>query len=138
MTEITILSAALGGVIIGLAAGLLLVTHKRVAGISGIASGLLLPWNTESGWRLWFLLGLIGSAPLYRATVGEIAMNLDASLVVLAVAGVLVGYGSRLGGGCTSGHGVCGIARLSVRSIVATLMFMFTAAVTVYIQRHVL
>jgi uncharacterized membrane protein YedE/YeeE len=109
-----------------------------VAGISGIASGLLLPWNAESGWRLWFLLGLIGSSALYRATVGEIAMNLDAPLAVLAVAGVLVGYGSRLGGGCTSGHGVCGIARLSVRSIVATLMFMFTAAVTVYIQRHVL
>jgi hypothetical protein len=138
MTEITILSAALGGVIIGLAAGLLLVTHKRVAGISGIASGLLLPWNAESGWRLWFILGLIASAPLYRATVGEIAIQLDAPLAVLAVAGVLVGYGSRLGGGCTSGHGVCGIARLSTRSIVATLMFMFTAVVTVYIQRHVL
>lgn len=138
MTEITILSAALGGVIIGLAAGLLLLTHKRVAGISGIASGLLLPWNAESGWRLWFVLGLIASAPLYRITVGEIVVKLDAPLAVLAVAGVLVGYGSRLGGGCTSGHGVCGIARLSMRSIVATLMFMLTAGVTVYIQRHLL
>ncbi|MFM8341321.1 MAG: YeeE/YedE family protein [Methylomonas sp.] len=138
MTEITILSAAFGGVIIGLAAGLLLLTHKRVAGISGIASGLLLPWNAESGWRLWFILGLIASAPLYRITVGEIVIKLDAPLAVLAVAGVLVGYGSRLGGGCTSGHGVCGIARLSMRSIVATLMFMFTAGVTVYIQRHLL
>lgn len=138
MIDITILSAALGGVIIGLAAGLLLLTHKRVAGISGIVSGLLLPWNAESGWRLWFVLGLIASAPLYRITVGEIAIKLDAPLAVLAVAGVLVGYGSRLGGGCTSGHGVCGIARLSMRSIVATLMFMLTAGVTVYIQRHVL
>ena len=138
MTDITILSAALGGVIIGLAAGLLLLTHKRVAGISGIASGLLLPWNAESGWRLWFVLGLIASAALYRITVGEIAINLDAPLAVLAVAGLLVGYGSRLGGGCTSGHGVCGIARLSVRSIVATLIFMLTAGVTVYIQRHLL
>lgn len=138
MTEITILSAALGGVIIGLAAGLLLLTHQRVAGISGIASGLLLPWNSESSWRLWFVLGLTASAPLYRITVGEIAIKLDAPLVVLAVAGVLVGYGSRLGGGCTSGHGVCGIARLSMRSIVATLVFMFAAGVTVYIQRHVL
>ena len=138
MTDITILSAALGGVIIGLAAGLLLLTHKRVAGISGIASGLLLPWNAESGWRLWFVLGLIASAPLYRITVGEIVVKLDAPLAVLAVAGVLVGYGSRLGGGCTSGHGVCGIARLSMRSIVATLMFMLTACVTVYIQRHLL
>lgn len=138
MIDITILSAALGGVIIGLAAGLLLLTHKRVAGISGIVSGLLLPWNAESSWRLWFVLGLIASAPLYRITVGEIAIKLDAPLAVLAVAGVLVGYGSRLGGGCTSGHGVCGIARLSMRSIVATLMFMLTAGVTVYIQRHVL
>lgn len=138
MTDITILSAALGGVIIGLAAGLLLLTHKRVAGISGIVSGLLLPWNTESSWRLWFVLGLIASAPLYRITVGEIAIKLDAPMAVLAVAGVLVGYGSRLGGGCTSGHGVCGIARLSMRSIVATLMFMLTAGVTVYIQRHLL
>ncbi|MEY4211016.1 MAG: hypothetical protein RLZ92_1397 [Pseudomonadota bacterium] len=138
MTDITILSAALGGVIIGLAAGLLLLTHKRVAGVSGIASGLLLPWNAESSWRLWFVLGLIASAPLYRITVGEIVIKLDAPLAVLVVAGILVGYGSRLGGGCTSGHGVCGIARLSMRSIVATLMFMLTAGLTVYIQRHVL
>lgn len=138
MTEITILSAALGGVIIGLAAGLLLATHQRVAGISGIASGILPPWNAETAWRLWFLSGLIASAPLYRLMVGEITMTLDASLAVLAIAGLLVGYGSRLGGGCTSGHGVCGIARLSMRSIVATLMFMLTAGVTVYIRRHVL
>lgn len=138
MTDITILSAALGGVIIGLAAGLLLLTHKRVAGVSGIASGLLLLWNAESSWRLWFVLGLIASAPLYRITVGEIVIKLDAPLAVLVVAGILVGYGSRLGGGCTSGHGVCGIARLSMRSIVATLMFMLTAGLTVYIQRHVL
>lgn len=137
MAEITVLSALAGGSIIGLASAMLLFKHNRVAGISGIAAGILPPWNAESGWRLWFLLGLIVSAPLYRLTVGLIPVRLDAPLMVLAAAGLLVGYGTRLGGGCTSGHGVCGIARLSVRSIVATLVFMLTAGVSVYLVRHV-
>lgn len=138
MTEVTVLSALTGGAIIGLASALLLFAHNRVAGISGIAAGILPPWGAESGWRLWFLAGLLISAPLYRLGGGTIPVRIDAPLIVLAGAGLLVGYGSRVGGGCTSGHGVCGIARLSVRSIVATLVFMLTAGVSVYLVRHVL
>lgn len=138
MTEVTVLSALTGGAIIGLASALLLFAHNRVAGISGIAAGILPPWGAESGWRLWFLVGLLVSAPLYRLGGGTIPVRIDAPLIVLAGAGLLVGYGSRVGGGCTSGHGVCGIARLSVRSIVATLVFMLTAGVSVYLVRHVL
>lgn len=138
MAEITVLSALAGGSIIGLASAMLLFKHNRVAGISGIAAGILPPWNAESGWRLWFLLGLVVSAPLYRLAGGLIPVRLDAPIMVLAAAGLLVGYGTRLGGGCTSGHGVCGIARLSVRSIIATLVFMLTAGLSVYLVRHVL
>ena len=136
MAEITVLSALTGGAIIGGASALLLFKHRRIAGISGIAAGILPPWNAESGWRLWFLIGLLISAPLYRASGFIIPVKIDSSLLVLAIAGLLVGYGARLGGGCTSGHGVCGIARLSVRSIVATLVFMSTAGLTVYLVRH--
>lgn len=138
MAEITVFSALAGGILIGLAAALLLFFHKRVAGISGIAAGILPPWGAESGWRFWFLSGLVVSAPLYKLTGNPIPLNFSASLPVLAVAGVLVGYGTRLGGGCTSGHGVCGIARLSIRSIVATLVFMSTAGITVFLVRHVI
>jgi uncharacterized membrane protein YedE/YeeE len=138
MTNFTPLSALAGGAIIGLASALLLFTHQRVAGISGIAAGILPPWGTETGWRMWFLAGLIISAPLYRLTGSAVPVQIDAPLAVLVVAGLLVGYGSQLGGGCTSGHGICGIARLSVRSIVATLIFMLTAGVMVYLVRHVL
>lgn len=137
MTESSVLTALAGGVLIGLASVLLLLTHNRVAGISGIAAGILPPWNTDSGWRLFFLAGLIFSGFLYRLAVGPVAMQIDASPWVLAFAGLLVGYGARLGGGCTSGHGVCGIARLSARSIVATLIFMLTAGLSVYGVRHV-
>jgi len=138
MTEFTPLSALAGGALIGLASALLLFTHNRVAGISGIAAGILPPWIAETSWRLWFLAGLIISAPLYRLTVSAVPVQIDTPLAVLAVAGLLVGYGTQLGGGCTSGHGVCGIARLSVRSIVATLIFMLTAGLMVYLVRHVL
>lgn len=138
MTEdITVLSALAGGAIIGLASALLLFTHNRVAGISGIAAGILPPWGADSGWRLWFLAGLIMSGLLYRLTGNAIPVQIDTPLILMAVAGLLVGYGSRLGGGCTSGHGVCGIAKLSVRSIVATLIFMSTAGLSVYLVRHV-
>lgn len=138
MTGFTVLSALAGGTIIGLASALLLFTHNRVAGVSGIAAGILPPWGTDGAWRLWFLAGLIASALLYRLTGNAIPIQIDAPLAVMAIAGLLVGYGSRLGGGCTSGHGVCGIARLSARSIVATLVFMLTAGLTVYLVRHVL
>lgn len=138
MNYLTILSALAGGAMIGLSAALLLFTHKHTAGISGIAAGLLPPWREGGAWRVWFLAGLLASAPLYRLSGASIALDLDASPVWLAVAGLLVGYGTRLGGGCTSGHGVCGIARFSVRSIVATLTFMLMAGITVFTLRHLL
>ena len=138
MNALTILSALAGGALIGLSAALLLFTHKHTAGISGIAAGLLPPWQAGGNWRGWFLAGLLASAPLYRLSGTPIALELDASPVWLALAGLLVGYGTRLGSGCTSGHGVCGIARLSLRSIVATLTFMFTGGLTVFVVRHLL
>ncbi|MDT4328890.1 YeeE/YedE family protein [Methylomonas sp. MED-D] len=131
----TILSSLAGGALIGLSAALLLYTHKHTAGISGIAAGL---WQRDAGWRAWFLGGLLISAPLYRLGGGEIAMTLDHSPAWLAVAGLLVGYGTRLGSGCTSGHGVCGIARLAPRSLAATATFMLCAGATVYVVRHIL
>lgn len=136
MTLFAILSALAGGAIIGLTAALLLLTHNRVAGISGIAAGILPPWNAESGWRACFLAGLILSGPLYRLAGGTITMEINGSVPLMAIAGLLVGYGSRLGGGCTSGHGICGIARLSMRSVVATLVFMLVAGIVVFGVRH--
>ncbi len=136
MTTFAILSAIAGGAIIGLTAALLLLTHNRVAGISGIAAGILPPWTAESGWRACFLAGLILSGPLYRLAGGTITMEINGSVPLMAIAGLLVGYGSRLGGGCTSGHGICGIARLSMRSVVATLVFMLVAGIVVFGVRH--
>ena len=102
----------------------------------GIAAGILPPWRQNIGWRLWFLAGLVISAPLWKLLGGSVYLQIDTPLTVLVIAGLLVGYGTRLGGGCTSGHGICGIARLSQRSIVATLIFMITAGITVYLVRH--
>ena len=137
MAYLSVLSALGGGALIGLAAALLLFFNNRTAGISGIAAGILPPWQQDTGWRLWFLAGLALSAPLWKLLGGSVHIEIDAPLTVLAIAGLLVGYGTRLGGGCTSGHGVCGNARLSVRSIVATLIFMTTAGLTVFLVRHV-
>ncbi len=137
MTYLTILSALGGGALIGLAAALLLFFNNRTAGISGIAAGILPPWTQDISWRLWFLAGLVVSAPLWRLLGGTVHLQIDAPLTVLAVAGLLVGYGTRLGGGCTSGHGICGNARLSARSFVATLIFISTAGITVFLVRHV-
>src|SRR5664280_1679671 len=136
MTYLTVLSALGGGVLIGLATALLLFTNNRTAGISGIAAGILPPLQQDTGWRLWFLAGLVLSAPLWTLLGGNVHIQIDSPLTVLVIAGLLVGYGTRLGGGCTSGHGICGNARLSVRSIVATLTFMTTAGITVFLVRH--
>ena len=136
MTYLSVLSALGGGVLIGLAAVLLLFFNNRTAGISGIAAGILPPWQPDTAWRLWFLAGLVLSASLWRLLGGNVHIQIDASLIVLIIAGLLVGYGTRLGGGCTSGHGICGNTRLSVRSIVATLLFMTTAGITVFLVRH--
>ncbi|HEX9324789.1 MAG TPA: YeeE/YedE thiosulfate transporter family protein [Xanthobacteraceae bacterium] len=139
MTNFTPLSAAIGGALIGLATALLMLLAGRVAGISGILSGCLARGNGDRAWRLAFLGGLI-LAPLTGAVVGYglAAPQMPASYGVTVAAGLLVGFGTRLGGGCTSGHGVCGIARLSPRSITATAVFMTTAILVVTFTRHVL
>lgn len=136
MTYLSVLTALGGGALIGLAAAWLQFFNNRTAGISGIAAGILPPWQQDTVWRLWFLAGLVLSALLWKLLGGSVTIQIDAPLTVLAGAGLLVGYGTRLGGGCTSGHGICGIVRLSVRSIVATLMFMTTAGITVFLVRH--
>ncbi len=138
MEHLEVLHAAIGGGLIGAGAGLLWIVQKRVAGISGIAAGVLPPWDEETvKWRLWFLAGLILSGLIYTLVSDSNRPQIDSSFLVLATAGFLVGVGSRLAGGCTSGHGICGIARLSNRSIVATVCFMLTAGVVVFVKRHV-
>ena len=127
----SILWATLGGGLIGLAASWLLFASGRVAGISGIVGGLLGPWNTQSSWRLSFLGGLlVGGGILLVALPEAIVAPAGRSVVLVALAGALVGYGTRLGSGCTSGHGVCGLTRLSSRALVATLTFMATGFAT--------
>lgn len=137
MDNFTPVPALMGGLLIGVSASMFLMLNGRIAGISGIAGGLLQPIRGEVGWRIAFLVGLLAAPLFYRALGGVLPpFVVDAPLGVLLVAGLLVGFGSRLGSGCTSGHGVCGVARLSRRSIAATLTFMVTAVVTVFITRH--
>jgi uncharacterized protein len=124
MTE-SILNALYGGALIGLAASILLVFNGRVAGISGILGGLLPQTRQPTGWRLSFLIGLVmGGIALILLMPDAIKPPAQRSWIHLSVAGLLVGYGTQLGNGCTSGHGVCGISRLSIRSIAATLVFI--------------
>ena len=140
MTDFTPMSALIGGLLIGASAALLLLLNGRIAGISGILGGLLLqPTRSEVGWRAAFLAGMLLAPLLYGASTAALPhIPIDASVGVLIIAGLLVGYGSRLGGGCTSGHGVCGIGRASPRSLAATIIFMATAVVTVFITRHLM
>lgn len=127
-----------GGILIGLAAALLLLANGRIAGISGIAGGLLRPAHGDTGWRLAFLLGLL-SAPLAWLAFGAMPpAQIDNSPALLTAAGLLVGIGTRFGSGCTSGHGVCGIARLSPRSMAATACFILAGFITVFVTRHVI
>ena len=130
-------AALAGGVLIGLAAAAFILFNGRIAGISGILGGLLRPVRGDVGWRVAFLAGLIAAPVLYGlvATLPEVRVDADASTLVAA--GLLVGIGTRYGAGCTSGHGVCGISRMSPRSLVATSAFMFAGFVTVYLVRHV-
>jgi len=139
MANFTPLSAAIGGALIGLSAALLMLSTGRIAGISGIVGGLI-GWNVpDRDWRIAFVVGLI-LAPLSGSLVGYAVAEpqMPASWAVIVIAGLLVGFGTRLGGGCTSGHGICGVARLSPRSLVATAVFMAVAIVVVAITRHVL
>jgi uncharacterized protein len=135
----TPVSGLVGGLLIGLAATLLLLLNGRISGISGIVGGLLVREVSEAGWRVAFVAGLLLGALIYVLATGEaLLVRMQASLPVLVAAGLLVGFGTRLGSGCTSGHGVCGIARLSKRSIVATATFFGVAALTVFLTRHAL
>jgi len=138
MANFTPLSAAIGGALIGLSAVMLMLLAGRVAGISGIAAGILGIGSIDRGWRVAFVAGLI-LAPVAAMLAGYAVPvpQMPANWVVVVAAGLLVGFGARLGGGCTSGHGICGIARLSKRSITATMIFMGTAVVTVAVMRHV-
>lgn len=132
----TALTALAGGALIGAAASLLLLTHGRVAGISGIAGGLLRADTPDRDWRLGFLVGLVLAGVVATLAYPSAVGATPAPLALVALAGVLVGFGTRLGNGCTSGHGVCGLSRLSRRSIVATGTFMLAGALTVLVVRH--
>jgi uncharacterized membrane protein YedE/YeeE len=137
MHNLTPFSGFIGGALIGLATALFMLLTGRIAGISGIFGGLLARDTRDASWRIAFIAGLI-AAPLLAALAGRpLPMPImPASLGVIAIAGLLVGIGTRMGSGCTSGHGVCGTARLSVRSLAATVIFMVTAIITVAIARH--
>ncbi len=135
MAEPNLVLGFLGGMLIGLAAVLLLALNGRIAGVSGILSGAVTARDRfERSWRLLFLLGLIIGPAFYRLFFGPLVMQIQTGLATLMAAGLLVGFGTRLGSGCTSGHGVCGIARLSPRSILATITFIISGMLTVYLK----
>ncbi len=139
MENFTPYSALSGGILIGLAATLLLLFNGRIAGISGIMGGLINASKAELYWRIAFLLGIvIGAFLLHQIRPGFYQPRENFPVWFLALGGFLVGFGTRMGNGCTSGHAVCGIARFSVRSIAATITFMASGFLTVYIVRHVL
>ncbi len=127
-----------GGVLLGLASAIFILVNGRILGISGIVGGLFRPKAGDVGWRLTFLLGLLLAPLLYALVADPITPRIDAGWVTVVIAGLLVGVGTRYGSGCTSGHGVCGLSRLSPRSLVATLAFMGAGFVTVFLMRHVL
>lgn len=131
-------SALAGGALIGLAASMFLLLNGRVAGISGVIGGLFKPAAGDAAWRVAFVVGLLGAPLIYGVFKALPALHIDASLGALVVAGLLVGVGTRYGSGCTSGHGVCGLSRLSPRSLVATAAFMVAGFATVFVLRHVL
>jgi len=133
----TPLTAAIGGALIGCAVAMLLLLNGRVAGVSGIVGGLLRPTRGDIAWRAAFVAGLLLAPAVFMPLWGP-AIVIDAGYGTLALAGLLVGFGSRLGSGCTSGHGICGISRLSPRSLVATVVFMAAGVVTVFLVRHVI
>jgi uncharacterized membrane protein YedE/YeeE len=140
MTEFTPVLSATGGILIGLASVMLMAALGRIAGISGMIGGLLPPVTAgEWGWRLAFLAGMIAAPAVLLAATGSMpAIEVPSSTGMLVIGGILVGIGVSYGSGCTSGHGVCGMARLSARSIAATLTFMLTTGITVFVVRHVI
>lgn len=137
-THFTPYSALAGGLLIGLAAAILILANGRIAGISGIVSGLIRPRLGDIGWRAAFVVGLLLAPLLYQAFAPLPESRVDAGWPLLLAAGLLVGFGTRLGAGCTSGHGVCGLSRFSPRSLVATLAFMGFGFATVFVMRHLI
>jgi len=139
MTTHDLLSALGGGALIGLAAGLLLIAIGRVAGVSGILNGAIEETGQDRAWRWLFLGGLVlGALGYAQIRPDDFELRTDLSWTIIAAGGLLVGAGTRLGSGCTSGHGVCGAARLSVRSIIATAVFMGTGIASTFVVRHLL
>lgn len=138
LTEFTPWVSLAGGVLIGLSAVLLMAIHGRVAGMTGILTGVIPPVASDWAWRAAFLAGAILAPMIFVFAGGKIAFAVPVSTIALVVGGLIVGVGVYFGSGCTSGHGVCGIARFSPRSIVATIVFMIAAFVTVYVTRHVM
>ena len=135
----TPIPSLLGGMIRGVAAALYVLLHGRILGISGIVSGLLHPKLTDTAWRLSLVLGLV-SAPFMAALFFGIfpVVEIESDWIAIVIAGILVGFGAHYGSGCTSGHGICGLSRLSPRSLVATCAFMFAGFVTIFILRHLI
>jgi uncharacterized membrane protein YedE/YeeE len=135
----TPIPSLLGGMILGVAAALYVLLHGRILGISGIVSGLLHPKLTDTAWRLSLVLGLV-SAPFMAALFFGIfpVVEIESDWIAIVIAGILVGFGAHYGSGCISGHGICGLSRLSPRSLVATCAFMFAGFVTVFILRHLI
>ena len=132
-------AALTGGVLIGVAAVWLLLVNGKIAGISGIFNGVLMPVKGDLAWRAAFVIGLLVAGAVYQSAIGGlVAPRAGVSFGLVALAGLLVGWGTRLGSGCTSGHGVCGLGRLSVRSLAAVLTFLLTGMVTVFVVRHAL
>ena len=129
-------SALAGGVLIGIAAAMFVLLNGRIAGISGVIGGLFRPASGDVAWRAAFVIGLVGAPMVYGLFAALPGLQIDASFGVLVLAGVLVGVGTRFGSGCTSGHGVCGLARLSPRSFVAMVAFMGAGFATVFLIRH--
>ena len=139
MESFTPLAALAGGTLIGLAASALLFLDGKVAGISGIVGGLLRPGAGDRSWRLAFIAGLLAGGGIMRGALpGAFAITVVEPVPILLAAGLLVGFGTQLGNGCTSGHGVCGVSRGSARSLVATMTFMATGVATVFVVRHLL
>lgn len=138
MLEIVPWQSLFGGILLGVSATLLMLFNGKIAGISGVINGLITPKEGEYSWRLLFFAGMIIGGFVSVVAFGVSSPITEGiSLPILAVAGLFVGMGTRLANGCTSGHGICGIGRLSKRSLVATMVFMFTAAVTVFVRLHV-
>lgn len=137
-THFTPWSSLAGGILLGIASALFILLNGRILGISGIVGGLLRPKAGDTGWRIAFVLGMLVAPALYVTFAGPVTARIDAGWGTLILAGLLVGAGTRYASGCTSGHGVCGLSRLSPRSLAATLAFMGAGFATVFLVRHAL